>query len=136
MNEMPKPTHHRRGGRRASTMELILSVTDAKVYPGPMRPAPSGAAAGRSSVGSSSGGITLVLGELGDFGVRVLECRQVGGPRPCVQVPQQFVVQRLGAQAGHLADRPALSVALVQVAEGDGPGRARGLAGGDHVAVA
>ena len=39
-----KPSHQPRGVRRVSTMALILSVTEPKVYPGPMTGgAPGGA---------------------------------------------------------------------------------------------
>ena len=112
-----------RGVLRVRTIELILSVTERERV------------AGRDDRRSSRGVLTAWVGSDGDaklsamsaalltqLGVRVPHRRQVGRPRPRVQLAEQRVVARLGLQLRHAAVR------VVQVAEDDRLGRA-GLPG-------
>src|SRR5207247_1171119 len=61
--------------------------------------------------------------------VRIADNGLVRGTRTRVQLAEQRVVARAGSCARNGADR------IIQVAEDDGAGRARGLAGGNHLAV-
>src|SRR5438270_13779567 len=124
---MVKPTHHARGALRVSTMALIFSVIEAKVWPGPR----IGVGPGRSAVAPCAGSCSMPSSsrpalELDKRRVGVLEGPQVRRPGPRVEVLEQAVVDWLALQPGHLA------AALGKVAEDDGPGRAGRLAGGQH----
>src|SRR5437588_6172025 len=114
-----KPSHHRRDAGLPSTMELIFSVTDVKVYPGWM----TGGFTRSPVLGSTSAAMSLRLG-LGRFQRLVGVCYggEVGRPRPGVQRRHQAVVERRVLQPRHRG------VGLVDAAEDDGAGRARLLA--------
>src|SRR5215472_15499147 len=90
-NEMPKPTSQPVEVGRVSTIELILSVTVAKVCPGSM----TGARPLRIATGSSLIFLTALRRRF-EPRVRVANHGQVGGPRPDVQVGQQAVVAMPG----------------------------------------
>src|SRR5215210_4141653 len=99
---MPKPAYHHVGVRRARTIELILSVTVPKVWPGAITggvPPPRTATRG-SSIGCS-GSATLFT----NFRVDVAQRGQVRRPRPRVQLAEQRVVALLGLQPGDAAAR-------------------------------
>src|SRR4051794_6354536 len=94
-------------------MALILSVTVAKVCPGPM----TGIGSGRCTTGSWAPSLSMVVRPspahlAGGFArrvraaklrVRVPQGRQVRRPRPGVQFRQQPVIQRPRLVARHLA---------------------------------
>src|SRR5690348_10771326 len=110
---MPNVSHHGGGVGRSWTSPASFAVTDAGVW------SPISTGAGRVSGGRVSG----TSGSSQKVGVRVADRSQVRRPRPGVQFGQEAVVVRLGLPPGHLA------AAVVQVAEHDGPRRARLLAG-------
>src|SRR6185295_15064557 len=113
-----KPSHQPFGVFRCSTILEIWSVTVPKSWPG---------AISRSAsvwcVSCRSGLATRHLR------VRVPDRRQIGGAGPRVELGQQAVVAGLGLQQ---ADPAPL---VVDVAEDDGLGGARLLAGGADLAV-
>src|SRR5262249_10309333 len=100
-------------------MELILSVTVAKVCPGPRT-----GGCGRSFVIGRRGPSAPMIFRLFEFRVRIAHHRQVGGAWLRVQLTEQGVIAWLGLRSRH----PALPV--VEVAENDGLGRAGLLASG------
>src|SRR5215510_10978629 len=64
------------------------------------------------------------------LGIRVAQFCQIRRARSGVQLGQQTIVQWVTLEPGDPAVR------VVEIAEDDCPGRARRLAGGDHIAVA
>src|SRR5438067_1129507 len=96
---MPKPIHQRFDTGRVRAMALIFSVTELKVWPGPM----TGGLTFSPVLGSTSAAMSLRLGFQG--GVRVADRGDVGGPRPGVQLRHQAVVERRVLQLHHPAVR-------------------------------
>src|SRR5688572_23010970 len=85
-NEIAKPKNQASDVFRFRTMELILSVTDAKVSPGSMTGDVECIGPSVYGLCGSSASATTNLR------VRVLQLRQVTGARFCVQLAQQVVV--------------------------------------------
>src|SRR5438270_4873101 len=132
-----RPTHHSFGIRLRRTMELIWSVTVAKVCPG-------------STVGTGMkrSGISCVTGRISwagvwvamfmkkgeclslDLGVGVTNRAEVCGARTSIQFSQQCVIRRLGFQRRHAAVR------IIHIPEHDRIRRTGLLAGGDDFAIA
>src|SRR5262249_48122178 len=112
---------------RARVMELILSVIEANVCPGPRMAEPSGTcsdtARGRSSIAWASR-----VG--GDVQVWVFQRRQVSRSGSGVQVREQRVVERLGASPRDFA------LGIIEIAEDNRAGGTGRLARGYNVAVA
>src|SRR2546430_5673506 len=117
-----KPKNQPRGVRRVRTIVLILSVIEAKVWPGSMTGA--GPAAARPGVCGRSGCTS------GGLRVGVADGREVRRPGAGVELPEEGVVALVGLQASDPARR------VVDVAEDDGLGRTDRLAGGHDLAVA
>src|SRR5438270_8009040 len=97
---MPKPTTHPMDARRPSTMELILSVTEAKVCPGMMIGGLPAIAAGVGRC-CSSGPLWTAMRSLLDFtlgrlelGIRIADGGHVSRARARVQLAEQRVVAR------------------------------------------
>src|SRR5579872_7114310 len=101
-------------------MELILSVTVAKVWPGAMMAGPR-----LCTVGCRSS-LMLRL----NLRIRVAQRGQIGGARARVQFRQQRVIQGFGFQLRDAA------LGIVDIPEDDGLGRADLLAGGPDLAIA
>src|SRR5262245_5020763 len=120
-NAIVNPTYQPRGVGRVSTIELILSVTEANVCPG--------ARTGNASVPGRSVVSDAIVRLRLDLGVRVAQPGHVGRARAGVQFGEHAEVPRVGLEPGHPA------VGVVDVAEDDRAGRAGGLAGRDHLAV-
>src|SRR5512139_2762471 len=116
--ETAKPRSQARGVFFERTMLAILSVTLAKVWPGPM-------------IGCSAGAARPVLATPGlrDLGVRVADVREVRRAGAGLELRQQAVAAGARPELCHPA-RP-----VVQVAEHDRAGGAGRLAGGDDLAV-
>src|ERR1700693_4502802 len=102
-NAMRKPIHHQRGVRRARTIELILSVTVAKVWPGAI-----------------TGGVVPVCASAAtsctQVGIHVSQCREIGRAGPRIELAEQGVVARFALQPRDPAAR------IVQIPEDDGVG--------------
>src|SRR5581483_3882265 len=119
-NAARKPSHQPSGVRRVSTIELILSVTDPKVWPGAITggtPVPTTAWFGSSIRARESATVVPQLR------VDVAHRGQILRARARVEIGEHRVRARLGLQARHAAGR------IVQIAEDDRLGRARLLAG-------
>src|SRR5260221_1503437 len=111
-NASRKPSHQPGDVRRVNTMELILSVTVPKVWPGAMIagvPAPTIAWSGSSGSPVRAKSVTLAA----QFGVDVADGREIRRPRPRVQLPQERIIPHAGFQLRHAAAR------VVEVAEDD-----------------
>src|SRR3954471_6376948 len=95
MKARPKPTTHPIEARRPRTMELILSVTEAKVCPGMMIGGLPAIAAGVGrccSLGPlCSMGILLLSARRFELGIRIADGRHVGRARARVQLAEQRV---------------------------------------------
>src|SRR5215218_10423230 len=123
---MLKPAYHHIGVRRPRTIELILSVTVPKVWPGAITGGvPLPATAGRGSSIGCSESATLFT----DLRVDVPDRGQIGRPRAGVQLAEQRVVPLPGLQLRHAAAR------IVEVAEDDRVGRTGLLARGLDLAI-
>src|SRR5438876_10644350 len=126
------PASQRRGVRLARTMELILSVIDANVYPGPIT-GDSGAVSERCS-----GICSVVMARFPplhhshstDLRIRIAHGGQIRGPRPGVHLCQECVAGRLRLEFGNSA------AGVVEVAENDCLRGAGSLTGGQNLAVA
>src|SRR4051794_21267734 len=98
-NAMPKPTTHPMDARRPSTMELILSVTEAKVCPGMMLGGFPAIAAGVGrccSLGPlCSMGILFLFAGRFQFRIRIADDGEVCRPRTRVQLAEQRIVPRI-----------------------------------------
>src|ERR1700761_4113155 len=101
------------------TMPAIFCVTDLKLWPGAMT---AYSPVRGSIIGSTTGSIGDFVAMLCELRIWVDDAGRVAGARPIVQVRQRLVVA-LGRLL--LCDR---AVGIVQVAEGDGAGRAGLLA--------
>src|SRR3989441_11444834 len=124
-NESRKPASQPGVVGRVKTMVLILSVTVAKVCPGPI----TGGRRRSAAVGRRGPSAPMTF-RLFDFRVRVAHGSQIGSARPGVQFAQQSVVARLSLKSGDAALR------VVEVAENDGLGRTGLLASGLNLPVA
>src|ERR1044071_7369627 len=124
--EMPAPMYQNRGVRLVSTISEILSVTVAKVSPGPIT------AAGEivASESISAGSFDIPLASLLYFGIRILHRAEIGGAWLGVEFGQQLVIALLLLELRHAA------FGVVHIAEDDGLGRASLGAGGDDFAIA
>src|ERR1044071_9363201 len=124
--EMPAPMYQNRGVRLVSTISEILSVTVAKVSPGPIT------AAGEivASESISAGSFDIRLASLLYFGIRILHRAEIGSSRSGVELSQQLVVALLFLELRHAA------FGIVRIAEDDGLRRASLGAGGGDFAVA
>src|SRR5271167_898499 len=105
---MPKPRNQPLEVGRVRTIELILSVTVPKVYPGSMTGAASPSATG--CLGSSISRFVLRLFQLR---IGVANLGQIRRPRPRVQIAQQTVVARVCLQLRNPA------VGIVDIAKDD-----------------
>src|SRR5690242_876983 len=86
------PMYQKRGVCFVSTMLEILSVTVAKVCPGPITAA--GEIVSSSVLTSSCGYFDIRLGPL-QFGIRILHRAQISRARLCAEFGQHFVVALL-----------------------------------------
>src|ERR1700690_4422246 len=125
MKPAANPTTHPSEAGRVSTMELILSVTVANVYPGSMTGARLFATSTsfRLSAIFSLPGFRPVLRLSFQFRVGVANLSQIGGARPGIQVGQQPVIEIQRLELRHPA------VGIVDVAKDNRIGRAGLLAG-------
>src|SRR5262245_19554506 len=135
VNPAPNDRYHSFGcGRTQVAMSPMASTTDPMVCRPPMAGGSGwtcGAPPGPWCPCSTTPvDIRLRPLRLRHVGVRVADRGQVGGPRHGVQLGEQAVVGRL-----LLPDVDA-ALRVTQVAEHNGPGRARGLARRHHLAVA
>src|SRR5260370_20126132 len=119
VKEGVKQYPQRAGVLLAKTMELILSVTDAKVWPGRKTCDEAAGGGGVSRVGAS--GVMSRGLQLHDLGARIAYGSEVGRPRLSIVVLQESVIEGC---VFHLAD-PRIRV--VEVPENDRASRARGL---------
>src|ERR1035441_10372218 len=135
---MPKNMNQPSGVCGVSTIREIFSVTDLKVWPGPMtRNSPvAGSTPGSVVFTSLVAIVNLTLcrcvfhRRFFEFGVRINDRGHIRGRGAVVEIGKHLVAALVGAKFCN----PALLV--VDVAEGDGRGRARLLAGGYDFAVA
>src|SRR5882762_1125120 len=123
-----KPRIHHLGGRRIRTMALILSVTEAKLYPGPRIGAGAGCSASLSAGLSAMFHSTLDCCFL-NLRIRIAQSRLIGCAGPRVQLLEQAVIQIFLFQLGDGAQW------IIDVAENDGFRGAGLLAGGDNFTV-
>src|SRR5690242_14563705 len=93
-----KGTNQNSGVRRVKTMELILSVTVAKVWPGAIT---VGLPDWSERVSRCSSLMLRIL----DIRIRIAERSQVGGARARVQFCQQRIIQLFGLQLRDVAHR-------------------------------
>src|ERR1700730_625664 len=127
-NAPAKPRIHHLGGRRIMTMALILSVTEAKLYPGPR------IGVGPLCSASLSAGLSAIFHStldcrFLDLRIRIAQPRLIRCAGPRVQLFEQTVIQIFLFHFGNGA------LWIINVAEND---RFRGaglLAGGDNFAV-
>src|SRR5437870_4571302 len=124
-NITPNPINHPVEVGRVSTIELILSVTVAKVYPGSI----TGATSLPPATCSVRSSILDCLRSACQLGVGVANLSQVRGPGPCVQVREQAVVARLRLQFRNPA------IGIINAAEDDCVGRTGLLASRLQLAV-
>src|SRR5262245_56008116 len=106
-NAIRNPNHQPGGVRRASTIALILSVTEPNVWPGAMTggvPVATTAWSGSSAESESSTSVT-------ELRVDVAHGRHVGRPRPRVQLRQHRIRALLRLQLRDAAVR------IVEIAE-------------------
>src|SRR5579864_4744753 len=138
MNDRPNARYHQRGVR-SWTMAVILSVIVAGVWRGSSTTSSGGSATPPRSRRSRSR--VAMLGRplrgrggrggrgMGELRARVGHAREIGGPRPGVEIVEHAVVERARLPALDLRRRTA-ELLGVEVAEHDRLGRARLLAGG------
>src|SRR5689334_2201714 len=124
---MPAPINQKRGVCFVSTMLEILSVTVAKVCPGPITAV--GEIVSSSVLTSSCGYFDIRLRPL-QFGIQILHCAEVSRARLRVEFGQHFIVALLRLE---LADA---AVRVIHIAEDNGLRRARLRASRLHLAVA
>src|SRR5204863_9910937 len=104
MNEMANPANHQISVFRFSTIELILSVTDANVSPGSI----TGDVASISLCDSFA-----ICGLNLNLRVWISYFRQVRRPRPCIQFAQKRIVPLLCFQTRNA------TVGIVGIAKND-----------------
>src|SRR5258708_6116754 len=127
VKESVKPYHQPDGVLPAKTMELILSVTDAKVWPGRKTCEEVAGGGGVSRVGAS--GVMSRGLQLHDLGARIAYGSEVGRPRLSIVVLQESVIE---CCVFHLADP---RIRIVEVPENDRVSRARGLTCGQYLSI-
>src|SRR5262249_48977962 len=128
---MARPPSQPNLRRPVKTIELIFSVTDAKLWPGPITGGMSG-----SRLTTFGGSSSVPIGAIGsgllrfDLRIRVAHRRQVRRARARVELGEQAVISRLAFEIRHATRR------VVDVAKDDGFGRAGLLACRFYLAVA